>query len=117
MADLEGVFSEGASSKVAVKEDVDGPPGNREWSESEFANSEMADLESVTSESASSDLTFLEDVISDKRAVEIPELGVEASEVLISEMVDLEGGAWEGAASEAAVTEVANTGNCGGDES
>ena len=70
----------------------------------------MADSEGVTS-----DVMVREDVVTDERAVEIAELGVEASEVRILEMVDLEGWASEGAASEAAVTEVANTGNCGGD--
>ena len=70
----------------------------------------MADSEGETS-----DVTVMEDVVTEDWSVEIAELGVEAIEVLISEMVDLEGGASEGAASEATVTKVANAGNCGCD--
>ena len=66
----------------------------------------------MTLESTSSDFTVMEDVVTDVRAIESE---VEAAEVLISELVDLEDGALEGAASEATVTKVVNAGNCGGD--
>ena len=67
------------------------------------------------SEGASSEVAVTDDVITNIRAVEIIELGVEASISLSLKIGDWEGGISDGAASEVAMTEVAHAGNCGGD--
>ena len=61
------------------------------------------------------DVTITEDVVTDEQAIEIAELGVEASEVLITEMVDLEGGRRKAQRQRLVVTDIANARNCGGD--